>query len=487
MNKIITTFPIFVVLGLFVVVSVFSPHVYAANNISIISPNGGESLPVGKTITVKWNGGDFPFVIALASPNFSTDGKIFGYLGANAQSREIKWNVSSLSDLDGKPLPSWEMASGQYRILVIAKSANGNFCSSGNNKENCNFAVSSNTFSITGGTNEQTNNEVLPKKETQNVANTVEKPVVQNTSFFTSVVSVLNSFVDQVGEKISTIRKNIISFFGGSSNSDSVSDSQNRNSETSGTPATVGDVPANNSSGKNSTSDAKQTTQNVNINSSETNSSGAADPTGLKGEFVSPLSVLLTWNPIHTSGYKGGYNIYKNGSLFARTRTDLVNEKSYYPTVYYDNSVRCPSTQRYQVELFAYDDNWRIVPSGNLSHVATVVGSSCPNPTISVVSPKSGEKYKTGETVFIQWKTTWLGNYGNSVALNVYKAKSNNDYYGIKPDFGDTTNNTIENGKTLDTGEYQWTIPSTFTPGTYVVSISAYPGISANSASFTIQ
>lgn len=104
-----------------------------------------------------------------------------------------------------------------------------------------------------------------------------------------------------------------------------------------------------------------------------------SDAFGLSGKFVSPTSILLTWNSTLPVGYKGGYKIYKNGTTFSNTRTDFVNglPVNDNPTMIYDNDVRCPSTQRYQVEQFSYDDNWNVVPSGVLSGIATVTSSSC--------------------------------------------------------------------------------------------------------------
>ena len=198
-------------------------------------------------------------------------------------------------------------------------------------------------------------------------------------------------------------------------------------------------------------------------------------PTGLKGEFISQTTIRLSWNPIHTSGYKGGYNIYKNGTLLARTRTD-VESSTYTSTLYYDNSVRCPSTQRYQIELFEYDANWNIVPSGVLSDVLTVDGSSCPTPITKVISPNGGELYKTGDTIKIQWTATGLGS-NNSVAVSVYKYSSNNNYYGVRPDFGITWYNDYTSGATLDTGSYDWTIPSSFATGQYIVFIAGSTAI----------
>lgn len=200
-------------------------------------------------------------------------------------------------------------------------------------------------------------------------------------------------------------------------------------------------------------------------------SSSATDATGLSGKFVSFNSILLSWNPIHNSSYKGGYNIYRNGSLLARTRTDLT-DPSYSATSFYDTTVTCPSTQRYQVELFSYDQYWNIIPSGNLSGIATVVGSTCPSPTTTVLSPNGGESYQRGDVVHITWKATGITTANNSIALSVYKYRSDNNYYGVFPEFGQTLSNPKVGGVIQDNGSFDWTIPSSFSPGDYVVWIA---------------
>ena len=141
----------------------------------------------------------------------------------------------------------------------------------------------------------------------------------------------------------------------------------------------------------------------------------------------------------------------------------------------YDTQVRCPSTQRYQIEQFEYyGEYWKIIPSGIFSGVATVVGSSCPEQTISVISPNGGETYKTGETVNIKWETKAFGEAGGSIALSVYKYLPDraNSYYGVSPVFGKTVNNDIVNGIAKDTGSYQWTIPLSFTSGNYIIFVA---------------
>ncbi len=206
---------------------------------------------------------------------------------------------------------------------------------------------------------------------------------------------------------------------------------------------------------------------------------GAA-PTNLQGTIVSPLKVLLTWDqaPGVSFGYRGGYNIYRNGNLWART--SLLYQLN--STVFYDD-ISCPSTLQYQVQLFSYDNTWNIVPSSQLSNMATVVNSACNNnPTVAVLSPNGGT-YKTGDTIHITWKATGAP----STAVSIYNLRADNNYYGVPPVFGVTTSNTVSaQGIVLDTGFYDWTIPSTFSPGQYVVVVGSSYAITAYSAPFSI-
>jgi len=203
-------------------------------------------------------------------------------------------------------------------------------------------------------------------------------------------------------------------------------------------------------------------------------------PTGVTGSAVSQTSNLIRWNAVTGAD---GYNIYKLGTLLARTLKGTL--------LWQDERLQCGTTHQYSVEAFKYDASWNVVGSGNISPTISVqtLGCGSANPfSIQVLSPNGGQTYKSGDIVNILWKTSGYG-AGNSIALSIYKYRSDNNYYGVYPVFGETVSNIIgADGTIQDDGTYQWTISSSVAPGTYVVWISSAVGVrDISDAPFTIS
>ncbi len=200
------------------------------------------------------------------------------------------------------------------------------------------------------------------------------------------------------------------------------------------------------------------------ITSSSTPTTGLAAPTGVTASAVSQTASLLTWNPVTGAD---GYNIYESGSLKSRVRG---------ATFWYDTNLSCGTTHTYAVEAFHYDSNWNLVPSGNLSSYVISQTKSCSDakPYIKVTSPNGGETYKPGSTVRITWIATGVTDNANSIGVNIFKYRSDNNYYGVKPEFGVTVSNFVTNGVIQDNGSYDWTIPATYS-GQYVIMVGGGP------------
>ncbi len=202
-------------------------------------------------------------------------------------------------------------------------------------------------------------------------------------------------------------------------------------------------------------------------------STSLSAPAGLTGTAVSPTSVKLTWSAVTGAD---GYNIYRDGNLVARERGQAFH---------YDEGLSVSTSYVYKVEAYKYDSNWNILASNNFSDSITVKTAAV-SPTTRVISPNGGETYKIGDTVSIKWMVTGMGN-SNSVAVSVYKYRSDNNYYGIRPDFGVTWYNDYTSSGTLDTGSYNWTVPTTLALGQYVVFVAGSTAISDTSdGPFTI-
>jgi len=198
-------------------------------------------------------------------------------------------------------------------------------------------------------------------------------------------------------------------------------------------------------------------------------STSLSAPTGLSGAAVSQTSNLIKWNAMTGAD---GYNIYKLGTLLARTLKGTM--------LWQDNGLQCGTTHQYSVEAFKYDASSNVIGSGNISSPIYVqtLGCGSANPfSIQVLSPNGGQTYKLGDVVNISWKTVGYG-AGNSIALSVYEYRSDNSYYGIAPVFGETVSNIIgSDGIVQDNGDYKWTIPQSVVLGNYIIWISSAVGV----------
>lgn len=210
-------------------------------------------------------------------------------------------------------------------------------------------------------------------------------------------------------------------------------------------------------------------------------------PTNLQGTAISHWGIRLTWNAVDGAA---GYYIYKSGALQG-VKTTFYEEwvKPGDNVAWYDDGLSCGTTHRYLVKAFSYDTNWRVVLSNNSSGV-TVQTLSCSDTLqyVTVISPNGGETYRIGDTIVIKWKVIGLTT-SNSIAVNMCSVQSDNNYCRRDSVFGVATwYNDMSGYVMLDTGAYNWTIPSTFVPGKYVVSIGSPMGLSdASDAPFTIS
>jgi len=96
------------------------------------------------------------------------------------------------------------------------------------------------------------------------------------------------------------------------------------------------------------------------------------------------------------------------------------------------------------------------------------VNQSAPVPTITVSSPDGGENWVGGNTQTIRW--TYTKNPGSYVKIELFK--------------GDIFNRTITSRTSTSRGYYNWTIPSTQTPGNdYRIKITSTTNSSYNDTS----
>jgi len=124
-----------------------------------------------------------------------------------------------------------------------------------------------------------------------------------------------------------------------------------------------------------------------------------------------------------------------------------------------------PSSGTYVIEVTSYS------PGATGSYYLSLRG---PTTGITVTSPNGGEIWQAGTTRTISW--TYTGSPGSAVKIELYKG----GYY----------HSTITSSTSIGSGSYNWTIPSTQTPGTdYKIKVtsttnSAYYDYSDNN--FTI-
>jgi hypothetical protein len=116
-------------------------------SITVLSPNGGETLTKGTTNYIRWSGGIYPVQVGVVRATYPTDPTVVGWIQVKANADgTLGWDTDHIGPLDylisGK---SWSIDPGQYKILVVSPTANGNQCfgSSG-----CVYDVSDSSFTI---------------------------------------------------------------------------------------------------------------------------------------------------------------------------------------------------------------------------------------------------------------------------------------------------------------------------------------------------
>ncbi len=179
---------------------------------------------------------------------------------------------------------------------------------------------------------------------------------------------------------------------------------------------------------------------------------------------------------------ESGYYIYWDDGMKGYVSPTTVTSDTGKRTSYIGRIFDCTKIPK-TVYIRAFKDLDLSEPS---NVVSTPTPPVCEAPVTKVLSPNGGELYKQGDSVSIKWTATNLGS-SNSVAISVYKARSDNNYYGIAPDFGLTFYNNVSGGVVQDEGSYTWTIPQNFTTGQYVVFVAGAKGTyDTSDAPFTI-
>lgn len=179
---------------------------------------------------------------------------------------------------------------------------------------------------------------------------------------------------------------------------------------------------------------------------------------------------------------ESGYYIYWDDGMKGYVSTTTLTSDTGKRTSYIGRIFDCTKIPK-TVYIRAFKDLDLSEPSNVVSIPTPPV---CEAPVTKVLSPNGGESYKQGDSVSIKWTATNLGS-SNSVAISVYKARSDNNYYGIAPDFGLTFYNNVSGGVVQDEGSYTWTIPQNFTTGQYVVFVAGAKGTyDTSDAPFTI-
>jgi hypothetical protein len=128
------------------------------NLVKIIYPNGGENYPQGEYVTVKWQGGKGIVQIGVTTKDasYSSTNGFTGLLGwidtNNIPDGQKIWNGKTICD--AQMGSCHDLSPGQYKIIVVSKSLNGNliFGTDGPNGDTANYDLSNNYFTISSVT-----------------------------------------------------------------------------------------------------------------------------------------------------------------------------------------------------------------------------------------------------------------------------------------------------------------------------------------------
>ena len=121
----------------------------STSSVTVLSPNGGETLVKKQSTHITWKGGTYPVQVGIVYDNFPQNRIIVGWIntGANADGY-LDWDTDRIGSLDYLTSGNWwNISPGRYKIIVVAKSSGGNYCF--NDSGNCVYDVSDNYFTVT--------------------------------------------------------------------------------------------------------------------------------------------------------------------------------------------------------------------------------------------------------------------------------------------------------------------------------------------------
>ncbi len=116
--------------------------------ITILSPNGGETLIAGQPMSLSWKGGTGKVQLGIVNAQFTTDGTVLGWIALKEKpSGSVLWDGASVWDLSGSvsqlvaALPP-----GPYKIVAISEGQDKQFCAM--EQKGCNYDASDSYLSI---------------------------------------------------------------------------------------------------------------------------------------------------------------------------------------------------------------------------------------------------------------------------------------------------------------------------------------------------
>ena len=102
-----------------------------STSVTIVSPNGGETLTQGAQNSVSWQGGNGQVSVALVKANTTNQGNptagnlIIGWIGSKLPpNSSIIWDAKTICDLSLTTCKT--IVPGSYKVMAVSQDANGN-------------------------------------------------------------------------------------------------------------------------------------------------------------------------------------------------------------------------------------------------------------------------------------------------------------------------------------------------------------------------
>ena len=102
-----------------------------SSSITVVSPNGGETLTQGAQNSVSWQGGNGQVSVALVKANTTNQGNptagnlIIGWIGSKIPpNSSIIWDAKTICDLSLTTCKT--IVPGSYKVMAVSQDANGN-------------------------------------------------------------------------------------------------------------------------------------------------------------------------------------------------------------------------------------------------------------------------------------------------------------------------------------------------------------------------